>query len=350
MMRRLVFAVMLLVGMAGQSLAEARIALVVGNGAYSSVTPLDNPVQDATLIAETLSGLGFTVTLVTDADQAGLHAAIGAFGKALRAAGTNSTGLFYYAGHGVQSFGTNYILPVDAALTDAADLGLVGIEAQSILRQMSSAKNRTNIMILDACRNNPFENLPDLDDNGLAEMKAPTGTYLAYATAPGSVALDGLGGNSPFTQALAELMLTPGLPLEQMFKQVRVRVIEATSGKQTPWDASSVTAEFAFAPADPGAAAAGETGMWEQVKAKRDSMQIRLFLRAFPGSQFEPDARALLDQVMTEELASNAAKAGAEPVPDSGIDAAAVAAVGEVSFSSPLNTLDDPVAGKSIGE
>ena len=147
--------------------------------------------------------------------------AIAQFGRELRKAGGDATGLFYYAGHGVQSFGNNYLLPVDVSLSDAADLDLVAVEAQSVLRQMASARNRTNIVILDACRNNPFSEIPELDDNGLAEMKAPTGTFLAYATAPGGVALDGLGGNSPFTQAVVEQIVEPGQPIEQLFEQVR---------------------------------------------------------------------------------------------------------------------------------
>ncbi|WP_368075922.1 caspase domain-containing protein [Leisingera sp. NJS201] len=174
-------------------LAEERLALVIGNSAYGSVSPLDNPVRDARLIAQTLEGLGFDVTLAADTRQIEMKRAIGQFGRKLRGAGDDATGLFYYAGHGVQSFGSNYLLPVDVALADAADLDLMAVEAQSVLRQMASARNRTNIVILDACRNNPFEAVADLNESGLAEMKAPTGTFLAYATAPGDVALDGPG-------------------------------------------------------------------------------------------------------------------------------------------------------------
>lgn len=179
------------------ALAEPRIALIVGNGAYNTVTQLDNPVPDAELMAQALRQKGFQVTMVTDAGQGALNQAIAQFGRDLRAAGREATGLFYYAGHAVQSFGENYLLPTDARLTDAADLSLVAVEAQAVLRQMRSARNRTNIVILDACRNNPFEDIPDLTDNGLAEMKAPTGTFLAYSTAPGAVALDGLTATAP---------------------------------------------------------------------------------------------------------------------------------------------------------
>ena len=169
----------------------ARLALVIGNASYGSVSALDNPVNDARMISQTLEGLGFTVSMAVNMSQVEMKLAIAQFGRDLRAAGADATGLFYYAGHGVQSFGNNYLLPVDVALSDAADLDLMAVEAQTVLRQMASARNRTNLVILDACRNNPFENVPELNESGLAEMKAPTGTFLAYATAPGGVALDG---------------------------------------------------------------------------------------------------------------------------------------------------------------
>lgn len=284
--------------------AEPRIALVVGNGGYASVTQLDNPVSDAQLIAATLEDRGFTVNLLLDANQISLNRSIAQFGRDLRAAGSDATGLFYYAGHGVQSFGSNYLLPVDASLTDAADLGLVAVQANTVLRQMFSAKNKTNIFILDACRNNPFQDIPDLNDNGLAEMSAPTGTFLSYATAPGAVALDGLEGNSPFTKALASQMPTPGLPIEQVFKKVRVEVIAKTNGQQTPWDTSSLTSNFIFeAAAKLSADELAARNLWNSVKASRDPVQIMLFMRGYPESSLMPEARALLSEVMAAEVA-----------------------------------------------
>ena len=287
--------------------AEERIALVVGNSAYGTVSPLDNPAHDARLVAETLETLGFDVTLLVDSSQIEMKRGIAHFGRALRDAGSEATGLFYYAGHGVQSFGSNYLLPVDVAVSDAADLDLVAVEAQSVLRQMYSARNKTNIVILDACRNNPFSDIPAFNDNGLAEMQAPTGTFLAYATAPGAVALDGLDGNSPFTQAFARLMTTPGMPIEQMFKQVRVDVIEKTNGLQTPWDASSLTSNFAFAEAPVQSSADLEAQQfWRSVQASRDPLQIMLFLRGYADSAYASEAKALLAEVMEAELAGNA--------------------------------------------
>ena len=288
-MARLVLALAVWLMGWGQAWAEPRIALIMGNGAYVNVRALANPANDAQLMADTLGGLGFTVTLVRDGGKAAMSAAVAKFGSDLRAAGPEATGLFFYAGHGVQSFQRNYLLPVDAALRNAADLDLVAVDAESVLRQMASAHNRSNIFILDACRNNPFATLPDMGDNGLAEMKAPTGTFLAYATAPKEVALDGADGHSPFTKALAAMAVTQGLPIEEMFKQVRVAVLAATDGRQTPWDTSSLTQDFSFAPA-----ASDEEHLWAGVSGSRDAVQIKLFLKAYPKTAHRDEAETLL--------------------------------------------------------
>ncbi len=289
--------------------AGERLALVIGNASYQAVSSLDNPVNDAELIATRLEQVGFDVTLLINADQIAMKRAIGAFGNKLRQA-SDAVALFYYAGHGVQSFGRNYLLPVDAAVTNAADLDLVGVEAAAVLRQMFSAETQTNIVILDACRNNPFSDVPGFGDNGLAEMKAPRGTFLAYATAPGAVALDGLAGNSPFSRALAAEMTAPGLPIEQMFKRVRVSVLEQTGGAQTPWDTSSLTSEFVFVPEKPQSAEElAERQFWNAVQQTRDPLQIMLFLRAYPESGFADEARKMLSTAMEQELRGDGAKA-----------------------------------------
>jgi hypothetical protein len=302
---------------AGATSAEAqqRIALVIGNSTYESVSALDNPSRDAELIASTLEQIDFQVTLLIDATQIEMKRALSDFGRNLRNGGADTTGLFYYAGHGVQSFGNNYLLPIDASLSDAADLDLEGVEAQSVLRQMASARNRTNFVILDACRNNPFENMAGFDSPGLAEMKAPTGTFLSYATSPGAVALDGLGQNSPFTTALAREMTKPGVPVEQMFKQVRISVLEQTNGLQTPWDTSSLTNNFTFVNApqeEPEDLAARQ--LWESVQATKDPVQIMLFMRGYPNSIYADDARALLAEAIEAEI-NNEAVVAERPAP-----------------------------------
>ncbi len=311
---RLIAALLVLALGALQAAADTRIALVVGNGSYSAVTQLDNPVPDAELMARVLTQKGFSVTVLVDADQVTLNRGIAQFGRDLRNAGADATGLFYYAGHAVQSFGDNYLLPVDTALTDAADLSLVAVDAQAVLRQMRSARNRTNIVILDACRNNPFEEIPDLDDNGLAEMKAPTGTFLSYSTAPGAVALDGLNGNSPFTKALAREIVVPGVPIEQTFKKVRVAVIDETMGQQTPWDTSSLTRDFFFeAKKQLSAIELQEKQLWDSLKGADDPVQIMLFLRSYPNGRYQEEARRLLTALMESELGAGSALASDPP-------------------------------------
>ncbi|MEH6836626.1 MULTISPECIES: caspase family protein [Falsihalocynthiibacter] len=286
------------------SLAEPRVALIMGNGAYSSVTQLDNPVSDAHLMETALIESGFDVRVVTDASQIDMNRAIAQFGRDLRSGGEETTGLFYYAGHAVQSFGSNFLLPVDTQLTDAADLSLVGVPADAVLRQMFSASNRTNIVILDACRNNPFESIPALNDNGLAEMNAPRGTFLAYSTAPGAVALDGLDGNSPFTKTLATEITREGVSLEQTFKSVRIEVVALTNGQQTPWDTSSLTSDFAFRASQPlTQEQVQEKQLWDSVRHSDDPVPIMLFLRAYPAGIFTVEARDLLNEIMRAELA-----------------------------------------------
>ncbi len=308
--------VAIFLGGQGNASSEPRIALIIGNGSYSGVTELDNPVPDAQLMSEVLQQQGFEVTMLTDTNQVALNRGIAQFGRDLRDAGKDATGLFYYAGHAVQSFGTNYLLPTDASLTDAADLSLVAVPAQAVLRQMFSAKNKTNIVILDACRNNPFDAIPDLNDNGLAEMKSPTGTFLSYSTAPGAVALDGLEGNSPFTKALASQIPTAGLPIEQIFKNVRVEVIEETNGQQTPWDSSSLTGDFFFkAKKVLSAEEQAELQLWNSVKDSTDPVPVVLFMRNYPDSAYIEEARALLARILGTGD-DTAPVAAAEPAPE----------------------------------
>lgn len=346
-MPRLLLALALLL-VPAVAMAEARIALIVGNGAYRNVSGLDNAVQDARLISAALVANGFNVTLLLDADQATMMQSIGKFGRTLRDAGPDATGLFYYAGHGVQSFGKNYLVPVDAELHDAADLGLVAVPADTVLLQMNSARNRTNILILDACRNNPFESVLDLTDNGLAEMKAPTGTFLAYSTAPGAVALDGIGANSPFTSALATLLPTPGLAIEELFREVRVKVLKATGGLQTPWDASSLTQAFYFA-APPEESAAAEAALWQQVKASNDPVQIMLFLRGYPASPFAEEAKKLAADLTNQQTVATAPPpaTAAAPIQDAAPSQEDEAPPEPVTFTSAFPS-GEGISGKSI--
>jgi len=238
---------------------ERRIALVIGNSDYET-GPLSNPARDADLMAQTLRDVGFEVIARTDADQLEMKRAIQAFGDRLNEAGQDGVGLFYYAGHGVQAGGRNYLVPVGARIQRESDMEIEGVAADWVLAQMEYARNRLNLVVLDACRNNPFARSFRSGASGLARMDAPSGTLIAYSTAPGAVATDGTGRNSPYTAALATAMGRPGLAVERVFKQVRIQVMEQTDGQQTPWEASSLTGEFAFVPGRPEALTVAATG------------------------------------------------------------------------------------------
>lgn len=293
-----------MISWAPAAVAEKRIALIIGNGNYQNVGALPNPASDGRLMHETLTALGFESTLAVDADQLTMKRHIIAFGKALRNAGPDTVGLFYYAGHGIQARGENFLIPVEAELTDEADLDLTSVEAKWVLRQMESAGNHTNIVVLDACRNNPLASVSRSAGRGLAQIDAPTGSFIAYATAPGDIALDGTGDNSPFTLALANSMKIPGQPVEQVFKQVRVDVIRATEGKQTPWDSSSLVQDFYFSESQPDATQEPrpvELSLWESVSKSNDPGRLALFLQIFPSSQFAPEAKSLLGEAMAND-------------------------------------------------
>lgn len=226
-----------------------RLALIVTNANYgASFGNLSNPINDGRAIASALKASGFRVTIVADADQKAMKRAIMNFGQELTAAGSSTTALFYYAGHGIQSRGTNFLVPVGAAIATEADVDLEAVAADTVLRQMENAGASTNIVILDACRNLPVQRVYRDGTRGLARMEAPNGSYVAYSTAPGSVAADGMGTNSPFAIALTAEMAKPGQSIEAMFRNVRRTVVTVTGGKQTPWDSSSLLDGFVFTP------------------------------------------------------------------------------------------------------
>lgn len=233
----------LLAFLAAPSLAaERRVALVVGNAKYKE-SPLLNPVNDARDMAIALGRLGFEVIEVLDASQKEMNRAIARFGERLS---QDSVALFYYAGHGVQVRGKNYLIPVDAQITNELSIRVESVDVDGILDQLSASD--LSVLILDACRNNPFERRFRGAGGGLAQMDAPKGSLIAYATAPGRTAADGEGRNGQFTQALLKQIQTPGLAIEQVFKNVRREVARATRDAQIPWESSSLTGDFYFLP------------------------------------------------------------------------------------------------------
>ncbi len=208
---------------------------------------LPNPANDASAMAQALGVLGFQVTLVKNADQKTMRRAISNFGQRLATAGPGSTGLFFYAGHGIQAKGINYLIPTDANIQTQADVEMEAVGADAVLEQMEEARASTNIVILDACRNMPIVRGFRSPTRGLAPMDAPNGSFIAYSTAPGSVAADGLGANSPFVTALVKNLGRKGESIESIFRDVRREVLTTTDGTQTPWDSSSLIQPFYFA-------------------------------------------------------------------------------------------------------
>jgi hypothetical protein len=225
--------------------AAGRTALVVGNSAYP-FGPLVNPANDAKLIAETLKQTGFDVTVVLDANRAALQTALLDFSRDIRTKDT--VGLFYYAGHGAQVNGANYLIPVDADIKSESEVKIFAINVDEFVSTLERADGRTNIVILDSCRNNPFGSSARSINRGMALPDAPAGTFIALSTSPGAVALDGEGANSPYAQALAKSMLEPNVSIEQAFKVTRRLVLETTAQKQVPWETSSLTGDFFFMP------------------------------------------------------------------------------------------------------
>lgn len=252
MLRFFVCFVSVFVWFSSLAAAETRIALVIGNSSYQHTSPLDNPANDADLMEKTLKAVGFQVTKVVDATRFEMRQAMLTYSRSL--AQPNTVGVFYYAGHGMQVEGQNYLLPIDAAPARKDELSLHGVSINDFLRTLDSVsgkQGRLNVVILDACRNNPFARGWRAVSRGLATVDAPSGTLIAFATAPGDVASDGTGKNSPYTSALAKMITKPGLAIEQTFKGARNLVWEWTSksgSPQIPWESTSLRGDFYFVP------------------------------------------------------------------------------------------------------
>jgi len=264
---------------------------------------LQNPANDARIVAETLEAAGFKVVVETDLNQRRMKEAIRDFGDRLTASGDDSIGLFYYAGHGMQIGGTNYLIPVGAGakIRREPDVDIEAVDAAAVLSVMEYAGNRLNIVILDACRNNPFHRGFRSISHGLARMDAPMGSIIAYATAPGSVADDGTGEYGTYTQELVRAMRTPGRPIEDVFKRTRMSVIDLTDGRQVPWESSSLVGEFHFFAPDefgePGDADARATAAWVGIADTADPKKLNAFIDQYPDSPLARLARKRLASI-----------------------------------------------------
>lgn len=224
---------------------EQRVALVIGNSNYQNAPQLANPDNDAQSMAQFLNSAGFEVISATDLGQNDMLRVVQDFSAKVSARGPNTVAMVYYAGHGVQLAGENYLVPVDAKVSNQTDLINDSVRLVDVMSTLETIPSRMRIVILDACRNNPFPNVNDAG-RGLAIVDAPNGSIVGYSTAPGAEALDGSGGHSPYTQAFLNVAREPNVPIEQLFKRVRLQVNQTTSGTQIPWESSSLTSDFTF--------------------------------------------------------------------------------------------------------
>jgi TPR repeat protein len=291
------------------------VALVIGNSAYKNIGPLENPANDAKLMADTLRRLGFTLignSAQINLDKAAFDNAAQNFGRQLQGA---DVGLFYYAGHGVQISGANYLVPVSANPTREADVDFQMVDVNLVLRQMQGSGTKLNLVILDACRNNPFggRGLRSMD-RGLAQMYAPEGTLISYATQPGNVAQDGADGNSPYTKALAQTISKAGLDIFQAFNEVGLVVKRSTGGAQQPWVSSSpIDGAFYFVapasgvPTEIASRARREdeaTQAWAAVKDTTNTAILEAFIKRFGNSFYSDLARARLEELKKTQVAA----------------------------------------------
>ena len=228
--------------------AESRLALVIGQSAYRSVPALPNPANDAKAVTQLLTDSGFEVSTAADLSQGQMREAVSDFAGKVAAKGADTVALVFYAGHGLQIDGENFLVPIDIDPKREADIPIQAVRLNDILNTLTSVPSKMRILMLDACRNNPF---PDLKTagSGLAIVDAKVGapgTFLSFSTSPGAVAEDGSGSNSPYTNALLAAGKEQNIPIEETFKKVRLAVNKVTDGRQTPWDSSSLTEDFRF--------------------------------------------------------------------------------------------------------
>ncbi|MFM9888244.1 MAG: caspase domain-containing protein [Burkholderiales bacterium] len=289
-----------------------RHALVIGNSQYKS-SPLPNASNDARAISKTLNAVGFRVRSLENASQKQMMEAIRAFGDDIKG---GSVGLFYFAGHGIQVKGRNFLIPSDANITREDEIPYQSVDAGQVLDKMESAKNSVNIMILDACRNNPFARSSRSSTVGLAQMDAPVGTLIAFATAPGAEASDGLGDHGVYTENMLKHMTQPGLKIEDLFKRVRVGVRNDTKNKQIPWENTSLEGDFYFVPPAPGStnAATGsspsaptptdpkaiEVTFWNSIKDSSRPGDYQAYMERYPKGEFASLARGRITDLQKQ--------------------------------------------------
>ena len=279
--------------------AVPRHALVIGNSQYV-VGALVNPGNDARAMAEQLRLAGFAVTLKVDAGRRDMQEALRTFAEQLHA--DKGIGVFYFAGHGVQLNWRNFLLPVDARIRAKADVQAQAVDLEVLFDGLARARNALNIVILDACRNNPFGNDFRVDDPGLSQLDAPNGTLLAFATAPGNTAEDGSGDHGLYTGNLLQEMQAPGAAVEDVFKRVRLAVRRGSQGSQIPWESTSLEADFSFlagkASGDSAQEFQDDLAAWQQLRRADSVDSLDAFIRHRPSGKFAEMAQFRLDQLL----------------------------------------------------
>jgi hypothetical protein len=304
---------------AAQAPGDIRMALVIGNAAYPGPARLANPANDAKAMGDTLRGLGFDVVELRDGGKAQMQQAIDKLRDGLK--NKQGIGMLYYAGHGLQLDWRNYMVPVDAQLASAADVPAKTIDVNAVIEAFKSAGTRMNILVLDACRDNPFEGAAS--GKGLAQLDAPPSTILAYATAPGNVAADGTGSNGLYTQYLLQELVKPQSKIEDVFKRTRFAVRRASQGRQIPWESTSLEDDFMFnagkvvAVPKPDTRAREqafnqEKADWERIAASGNVDDFFAFVARYPSGSYSELAQGRIERLQQPAVVAQPPQ-GAKP-------------------------------------
>ncbi|QTN27996.1 caspase family protein [Rhodoferax sp. AJA081-3] len=319
----MLFGGLLTVAAAAQAPVDLRMALVIGNSQYPG-NSLVNPANDAKAMGASLRSLGFSVVELRDAPKHQMEAAVSSMRDALK--DKNGIGMLYYAGHGLQMDWRNYMVPVDAKPTKASEVAAQSVDVGAVIDAFKFAGNRMNIVVLDACRDNPFTDA--VVNKGLAPMDAPAGTFLAYATAPGNVADDGdaTGGNGLYTRYLLQELTKPVARIEDVFKRVRLSVRQQSKGRQIPWESTSLEEDFYFndgrivQPAKPSEAElvrafSVEKQDWARISDSKNVTDFFDYLQKYPKGFLSEQAQFKLDQLQKAQLTVSADKHGVKQLP-----------------------------------
>ena len=367
---QVLFAVCLTLFLSATANAAKRVALVIGNGAYQHAPELTNPANDARLISASLERLGFEVVSISDGNQRAILDGMGEFGR--RAQGAD-TALFFYAGHGLEVAGRNWLLPVDADVQSSSDLPATAVKIDDVIELMELSDARIRLIVLDACRNNPLpRSLTRSANRGLAKIDASAaGTMVVFSAAPGEVALDGSGANSPFSEALSKRILEPGLEIRQMVGRVRQDVLAATGDKQVPWVNEAIAGDFYLAGEEPGAQATNDTtspapaaqasdpvtgelsvelAFWDSVKNSGNKDLIGLYLQKYPNGSFKELAQVLIASLDNVQSAPRTTTQTPPPPPPPQVDPVAGMETISRQFVHRLNNALSMPAGQALDE